>query len=53
MLTWFVHASIDVVGKANVMGSALAALAGRSEIGIEGEERHGWHKGFPTRIGIG
>jgi len=52
-MAWFIHASIEVVGKASVVGSALAALAGRSERGIEGEERHGWLKGFPMRIGIG
>jgi hypothetical protein len=36
MLTWFVHASIDGIVEAMVVGSALAALAGRSGRGIEG-----------------
>jgi len=53
MLAWSVHASVEGVGAATVMGSALAALAGREERGFEGGERHGWHKGFPVRIGIG
>jgi hypothetical protein len=53
MLAWFVHASVDGVGNATVVDSALAALAGREERGFEGGERHGWRKGFPVRIGIG
>ena len=53
MRTWFVHASVDGVEEATVVGSALAALAGRKERGFEGGERHGWPKGFPVRIGIG
>jgi hypothetical protein len=53
MRTWSVHASVDGVGEATVVGSALAALTGREERGFEGGERHGWHKGFPVSIGIG
>jgi len=53
MLAWCVHASIDGVEKVTVVGSTLAALAGREERDFEGGERHGWRKGFPVRIGIG
>ena len=54
----FVHASVDGVGEATVMGSALVAVPGHAPApaprrGFEGGERHGWRKGFPVRIGIG
>jgi len=53
MRTWLVHALSDGVGEATGVDSVLAALTCGERRGFEGEERHGWHKGFPVRIGIG
>jgi hypothetical protein len=58
ILAWFSHASVNGVDKAVGVGSALVAVPGHAiapapRRGFEDRERHGWHNGFPVRIGIG
>jgi hypothetical protein len=51
------HASVEAVGKAVIVVSALVAVPGHSPRPPPKEaskrEKHGWRKGFPVHIDIG